>query len=81
MDYPMLVPSLNQYGEVTLAAAYEHGIGEWDKFAVRYCRCAYPTHTPTHPSAPRLASPCLRCLANTRAIKHRALSPLPALYS
>ena len=60
MDYPMLVPSLNQYGEVTLAAAYEHGIGEWDKFAVRYCRRAYPY---AHPRAPLGALPRLAFVA------------------
>lgn len=42
MDYPPPLISLNDNGQVDLSAAYDTGIGEWDKVAVAYAYQDFP---------------------------------------
>jgi len=36
MDYPAPLATLDRSGDIQLSEAYDSGIGEWDKFAIRY---------------------------------------------
>src|SRR6202012_5523536 len=43
MDYPPPTITLNASGEIDLSNAYATGIGEWDKYAIRYGYSQFPS--------------------------------------
>ena len=45
MDYPAPLAELDAEGRITLNRAYDDGIGEWDKFAIRYGYSDFPDGT------------------------------------
>lgn len=45
MDYPAPLATLDVNGNITLEGAYDVGIGEWDKIAVRYGYSHFPPGT------------------------------------
>src|SRR5690606_31910621 len=45
MDYPHPVAQLTSDGRIDLSAAYEDGIGEWDKVAIAYGYSDFPAGT------------------------------------
>ena len=42
MDYPAPLVRITAEGELDLSDAYDEGIGEWDKFAVKYAYSEFP---------------------------------------
>ena len=45
MDYPAPLATLDEQGRITLDNAYDTGIGEWDKFTIRYGYSDFPDGT------------------------------------
>jgi len=42
MDYPAPLVKVTEHGDLDLSEAYDKGIGEWDKFAVKYAYSDFP---------------------------------------